>query len=237
MLDGDFNVKVNSDPWQVIPDQWVDLAQARWKEKSKQEKGTLDSIGCDPARGGKDRTSISKRYGMWFDNVLTIPGGDTPNGNSVAGLVVTEIKDKAPVHLDIIGIGSSVYDSLTGMGVHTIPLNSAEGSNALAKDGVLKFSNLRAEMWWKMREALDPDHGDDIALPPDEGLKIELCAPKWTLKSNGILIEAKKDIKIRIGKSTDKADSVIYANRRTLSKKKKRVVKLPEINNTSWACN
>ncbi len=219
MLNGDFNAKVDCDPWQCIPDAHVQAAMDRWVDKpNKQEKGVLEAIGCDPARGGKDRTCISKRFGYWFDRVKVTPGIETPDGGSVARLVVSELSDQAPIQLDIIGIGSSVLDSLKGMGVHVEALNSSSKSMATDRNGNLKFVNLRAEMWWKLREALDPEHGDNLSLPPDPELKIELCSPKWIIKSNGIQIEAKADVKKRIGKSTDKADCVVYANRRTPSK-------------------
>src|SRR4051812_13855711 len=47
----------------------------------------------------------------------------------------------------------------------------------------LGFANKRAEVWWKFREALDPDQpdGSAIALPPDPELRADLCAPTWKL--------------------------------------------------------
>src|SRR6476661_8501015 len=51
------------------------------------------------------------------------------------------------------------------------------------------FANKRAEVWWKFREALDPDQpdGSAIALPPDPELRADLCSPTWKLGADGPL--------------------------------------------------
>ena len=66
-------------------------------------------------------------------------------------------------------------------------------------------------MWWAMREALDPANGDDLALPDDPELLADLCAPKWSLSTSGILIESKDEIIERIGRSPDCGDAVVMA--------------------------
>ncbi len=79
------------------------------------------------------------------------------------------------------------------------------------KARVLEFVNTRAAAWWALREALDPANGQEIALPPSRNLRVELCSPKWEKMATGVKIEAKKDIKSRIGRSTDEADAVVMA--------------------------
>jgi hypothetical protein len=34
--------------------------------------------------------------------------------------------------------------------------------------------------YWRLREALDPHTGDNLALPPDAELEADLKAPKWS---------------------------------------------------------
>ena len=67
----------------------------------------------------------------------------------------------------------------------------AEKSTKVTRDGKLGFVNLRAELWWKFREALDPQTGADIALPPDPALVADLTAPRWKLTPRGIQVELK----------------------------------------------
>ena len=88
-----------------------------------------------------------------------------------------------------------------------------------AKDGK-GFKNLRAEMYWRLREALDPESGDDVMLPVDQILTAELTAPRYVLKGTDYLIEDKGEIISRIGHSPDRADAVVMAwhRRRAVSR-------------------
>lgn len=210
MLLGDFSAGMEDDRWQVIPTAWVDAAMARWTPKAP--KGPMDSIGVDVARGGKDKTIIARRHGTWFDELLCYPGKDTPDGPSVAGLVVTSRRDIAPVHIDIIGVGGSAFDFLVANGVHVLPINNAlTGIKTRTADGTLGFFNKRAELLWRVREALDPMSADPIALPNDSTLKADLCAPRWWLKPVGIQVESKEEIIKRIRRSPDRGDAVVMA--------------------------
>ena len=52
-------------------------------------------------------------------------------------------------------------------------------------------------------------HPGEMALPDDPLLFQELTAPQWTLSTAGIQIEDKDDIKQRIGRSPDRADTLV----------------------------
>jgi len=215
MLHGDFSANVGSDPWQTIPTEWVAAAQERWTDETP---GIMDSMGVDPARGGRDETVIARRYGTWFARLKCYPGPNTPDGASVASLIVQFLKHNAPVHIDVIGIGSSVYDHMKGTGIHSVPVNSAIPTKEMNKANTLRMKNIRAVLWWRMRESLDPANDNPISLPPDKGLREDLCAPRFSLTPGGILIENKEDIKKRIGRSTDKGDAVVLANMNTFKR-------------------
>lgn len=209
MLNGDFSAGIEDDPFQVIPTKWVEDAMARWVKPAKLEP--MDSLGVDIARGGKDKTVIARRHGMWFDEPLDYPGKETPDGPITAGLVISATRDKAPIHIDVIGVGSSPYDFLKEANQHVIGVNVAMESHARDMSGLLEFYNLRSESWWKMREALDPSQNTGIALPPHPGLKADLCAPKWKLQGKKIKVESREDIVSRIGRSPDFASAYILA--------------------------
>jgi hypothetical protein len=211
MLHGDFSAGMEDNPWQVIPTAWVDAAMARWTEEKPDLP--LSAIGVDIARGGKDQTVIAKRYGPWFPRLKKYPGVRTPDGPSVAALVVIEHEGAASIHMDIIGVGGSGYDHVKLVKPHcTVPMNGAEKSMARDRSGQLHFRNKRAEWHWKMREALDPATGDELALPPDREMRADLIAPRWKLTAQGIQIEEKDEIKSRLGRSPDSGEAVIYAN-------------------------
>jgi hypothetical protein len=212
MLNGDFSAGTEDSPWQVIPSAWVQTAMDRWTEDGK--KGEMTSMGVDVARGGRDNTIISTRYEQWYSPLKLYPGTQTPDGPIVAGLAISEQKDSAPIHVDVIGVGTSVVDHLAGNDIQVEAINGAAKAPEHARDksGHLKFRNMRAWLYWSLREALDPKTGKNIALPPDSGLKNELCSIMWKLTAQGIQIDSKDDIIDRLGHSPDKADAVVYCS-------------------------
>ena len=211
MLYGDFKAGREDNAQQVIPSDWVRLAQERWRNRPPPQT-PMTALGVDVARGGRDRTVITARFDNWLDEQRAYPGASTPDGPAVAALVIRARRDDAMVNIDIIGIGSSPYDSLrAAIGERAWAMNASEASEKRDKSGQLGFLNQRAEWWWGLREALDPASGQDLALPPDPELKADLCAPRWKLTPRGIQVESKEDIIKRIGRSPDKGDSAVYA--------------------------
>jgi hypothetical protein len=212
LLYGDFKAAAVVDPWQVIPTEWVRKAQRRWMERER-PKTPLTAIGIDPARGGKDNTSMAKRYDNWFDEITAWPGFVTVDGPQTAELVRMALGDEIPgmTNIDVIGVGSSVYDSLKTIYTGVYPVNVAEGSDFRDRSGKLKMRNKRAEIYWRMREALDPDLGDEIALPPGNEILADLCVARYSVSTAGVTIEDKDEIRKRIGRSPDKGESTLLA--------------------------
>ena len=80
------------------------------------------------------------------------------------------------------------------------------------ESGKYKLYNVRAAAMWKFREALDPEHGDDLRLPRDPELKADLVAHRWRLTPRGIQVKPKQEVKETLGRSPDCADAVFLAN-------------------------
>jgi len=222
LLYGNFAAETALDPDQCIPTAWVRLAQQRWLEREKPNM-PLSGVGNDLARGGKDALTISKRYGTWFDEVIKVPGVNVEDGPAAAKLLWQALADEpyiGYINMDIIGIGSSPYDSAKAMWPGIVKaVNASEHSDYIAMSKtqppqpLFKMKNVRAEYHWRMREALDPEHGDDIALPPGNEIISDLCAAKFKLLAGGVIaIEEKKDIKERIGRSPDVGEAIMLAN-------------------------
>lgn len=210
MLRGDFNAGRDDDPFQVIPTQWVREAQARWEKRDR--KGPMTAIGVDVARGGADFTVLAPRHGNWYDELTPLPGSATPNGPTTAGAVVSLVRNGASIHVDVIGVGSSVFDFLDANGLNVTGVNASEASLATDRSGRLPFMNVRAQMWWQFREALDPQYDEGVALPPDDMLRSDLCAPRWKMTQRGIQVESRDDIVKRIGRSPDRGTAVVLAS-------------------------
>lgn len=209
MLHGDFQAGIEDDPWQVIPTSWAEAAMNRWTRPDKLPE--MISVGVDVARAGKDQTIIARRHGMWFDEPLAYAGSQTPDGPTTAGLVIAAMRDRAVIHIDVIGVGSSPYDFLTEAQQQVIGVNVAESPTSLDKTGRLKFRNLRSQLWWQMREALDPQSNTGIALPPSNELLADLCAPTWKLTGSTLAVASREEILDKIGRSPDFASAYVLA--------------------------
>jgi len=213
LLHGDFNASNMPNPFQVIPAEWVRAAQKRWLERERPAT-PLTAVGIDPSRGGVDKTSLSKRYDNWFAEVKSWPGVLVKDGAILAEFARQELHDEEPayINIDVSAIGSSGYDHLKPMYKNVIPFNPAEASDYRDKSKKLKMRNKRAEMYWRMRDALDPSTGEDLALPPSTELLADLCSARYEVSSAGVLIEDKKEIIARIGRSPDEGEAVMMAH-------------------------
>lgn len=209
LLDGDFSAIGASELFQVIPSAWVVKAQERWRYSVAPEI-RMSALGVDPSRGGRDETVLSPRYGAWFAEQFVYPGKTIPDGPECVRHILAH-RDEAPVHLDVGGIGSSVYDILVSNEIPVVALNGASASSGTDRSGKILFFNKRAQWHWEMREALDPVTGYNLALPPDPQLRSDLCAARWIPAGRGIKIESKDGIKERLGRSPDRGESLIYA--------------------------
>lgn len=214
MLYGDFEAGLQDSPWQVIPSAWIDAAMARWVGHSP--RGEQLSVGVDIARGGKDQTVIATRWEHgqnkhWFAPLVTHAGKDTPDGHSTAGLIIAEHRHQAPLHIDVIGVGASPYDVLNDAGLPAIGVNMSASATSYDRSGRLEFSNMRSQIWWQLREALDPANDTGIALPPDNELRVELATPTWKLKGKTIYVLSREEIVEKIGRSPDRATAVALA--------------------------
>jgi len=226
LLYGNFGATPADHEWQCIPTAWIKAAQARW---TGEPTGPMTALGVDCARGGRDNMSMAPLHGNHFASMVNIPGPDVTTGQLAAKHIHQTWRDGAVVNIDVIGIGSSVYDSMQGEDIHNpriCAINTGEGApetssgqKSTDKSEMLTFKNLRAFAWWKFREALDPMTGRNIALPPDSRLAADLAAPRYWIAGGVIHIEPKYPtathntaIVKRLGRSTDDGDAVMNAS-------------------------
>jgi hypothetical protein len=160
--------------------------------------------------------TIAPRHGFWFAPLIKIPGIEVPTGPLAAARIIMARRDGAPVLLDVIGIGTSVYDKLIENNIDVEAMIGNQKTNEQSKDGLFWFRNTRALWWWRLREGLDPDSGNNIQLPPDKKMAEDLAAFTYTIGDGSIVqVESKKEAKIRLNRSPDAGDAVIYANAHT----------------------
>lgn len=209
--DGNFMATRSDSDKQVIPTQWIIEAQSRWTERPPEGEAMV-AIAADIAQGGNDNTVITYRHRGWFAPQVVRKGVDTPDGASVVALIMANRRDGAEIVLDMGGgYGGAASERLNDNNVPHVRFNGANASMKKTKDGTLGFVNRRAEVYWIMREELDPEQegGSPIALPPDPELRSQLAAATYKVTMRGLQVEAKDEIKKRLGVSPDKADSAV----------------------------
>lgn len=211
---GDFTVGLQDDPDQAIPTEWVRQAQERWQPVPPVGV-PMCSIGCDVAQGGADKSTLAPRYDSWFGRIVERPGADTPTGTEVAALVMAHRRDNAEIVIDVGGgWGAEAYGHIRANGIdNAVAFMGVKASSKRTVNNQLTFQNVRTEAYWRLREALDPSQpgGSQIALPDDRVMLADLCAPRYTVRSNGIVLEAKDEVTKRIGRSPDRGDAVVMA--------------------------
>ena len=207
---GLFNVAKTDHPMQVIPTSWLKAAQARWNPE--QPEAVLSAVGTDIARGGDNKTVLAKRYGTWLAPLLKYPGIETPDSTTAVEKIVLALGGRrAAINLDVVGVGSGVYDNLRRAGFPVAGISGGSKSDRRDRSGLLAMRNIRAAMYWAFREMLDPIDGENIALPPDPELLADLSAPRWHMSLQGIQVEDKDAIIQRLGRSPDCGDAVVMA--------------------------
>ena len=182
----------------------------------------MTTIAGDVAQGGGDKFVLSRRHDFWFDELISIPGDQTPDGGAQAGQFIRYRKGPAKMVVDLGGgYGNSCYEILRDQ-LGTESVVGFKGANTSARrtrDSQLKFSNVRTAAYWGLREALDPAQpgGSIIELPPDNELLSDLTAVHYEIRRGAgglstIIAEPKEKITKDLGRSPDRGDSVVMAN-------------------------
>lgn len=212
-LEGDFSVCLLDDPWQVIPTAWIKAAQSRWVQNGY-ECEPITSAGFDVAYGGSDRTVFVAKHGNWFSMPEVWSGAQTDSGEKAAKLASQKMGgSQAFMNTDVIGYGAAAFEFCQKEGINVVPVNFGESASHLTDSRqVLSFLNVRAHAYWQLRDALDPDLGANIALPPHPDLLAELAAARYELVGGKLKLEPKDEITERLGRSPDLADAVVLAN-------------------------
>ncbi len=160
--------------------------------------------GLDVARYGGDSSALCVRQGNTVFEIKTFGSMDLMQ---LCGIIknrydeTTALDRPSEILVDVIGLGAGVVDRLSEQNLPARGINVAEAP-ATSKN----YLNLRAELWFKVKEWLA---GRDCCLPDDDELVAELASPVYKYTSSGkIKIESKEEMKKRGIKSPDKADAL-----------------------------
>jgi hypothetical protein len=94
-----------------------------------------------------------------------------------------------------------------------LPVYTLESSSGVYVSGGIVSKNCRTAAWHGLRNLLDPSANPSVCLPDDDDLLSDLSAPhgKEPLSGGVLRMEAKDEIRARIGRSTDRGDAVVQA--------------------------
>lgn len=169
-------------------------------------------LGCDVARYGEDATEVYVAQGghAWQPHGgRNIRGAD---GASVAKQLALLAKENGCVSIavDVGGVGAGVIDSLYDLQARgemspDVEIH-ANDFGARATDPT-QHADRRTELWHRLRDWLR----EGGAIDPDEILEEELLAPSYKWVGQAVRLEAKPDIKKRLGRSPDRADALALA--------------------------
>ena len=159
-------------------------------------------IGCDVARGGEDSTAIAILENNKILPIITLNKFDVVEVTREVQNISDTYKP-LNIYVDVIGIGAGVVDNLLHSGYPVIGINVAK--SAWNKD---RFKILRDELWWNLRECVNPRADNPVLLPDDKILLKEISKVSYGYRSGKIEIESKDDMKKKIGHSPDRADAV-----------------------------
>jgi hypothetical protein len=191
----------------LIPLSWIELANERWRELQGRGRGSL-RLGVDVAGMGRDltvnafrRSNVVEKFKVYSrqDHMVTV------------GKVKNELTERGDfAYVDALGEGAGVYSRLTEQKVNAICVKYSFSAKDLTDlTGQRTFANMRAYIYWAMRDALDPAFDGDLALPPIDELTQDLTETRFKVRSNGdIIIEEKDEIKKRLKRSPDYGDAV-----------------------------
>ena len=213
LLHGDFSLSIKPDPWQVVPNNWVKNSNKLWKEHH--ENGEMSKYmktnvvyGLDVAEGGGDKTALVKITGRYVQWIEYITEENTMKQANWVAMKMSGDK-RAPIAVDAIGVGLGLAQRLKQLGFTVMPIKVSRSTKRKDETGYFGFMNLRSEIWWRVRERLNPEKTDCILIPEDRRLFSEITAPRYEIDGNAdIKIEGRDKIMERLGHSPDGASAL-----------------------------
>lgn len=198
----------------LIPYEWIEAANKNWQiyQEEQPVNNKQEVLGVDIAGMGRDESVICHRFDNYVERFESHQSAGKADHMHVAGMLIKPLSNKRTMaFIDTIGEGAGVYSRLQELGYeNAVSCKNSEGADGLNDvTGVYEFVNMRAYLYWAVRDWLDPKNKNNPCLPLNDKLMEEATEIKWSFQSNGkILIEKKEDIKKRLKRSTDYFDTL-----------------------------
>ena len=189
----------------VVPLPWVRAAIDR--EQDTTRRGT-PHLGVDVARFGDDLTVVTRRDGDAVSVLWETHGKDTQEIADWLEVYCADHEDRrGDIIIDDVGVGGGVTDACRRRGLSGWGIVAFQGgSKARRKE---RFFNLNAEVWWEMRNWLDPEKGSQAQLPDHATLRSQLAGRVYQVQGDRrIRLQSKEEMRKGGLRSPDFADSL-----------------------------
>jgi len=211
-LDGDWSAIEGVT--QIIKMAWLEAA----KERTPVPEILKHYLVCDTARFGDDETVMGR-----FENTNVVEKlvfGQTKSTEISARLAIESNKHgKIPIVVESVGsdLGAAVVDELSALGHTALVYCPQAASHVLNPDtGKPKYYNIRAEAWWTAAEMLASGFVEwngikyTVACSNiDSDTIAQLLQPTYDFRNSQLIVEPKKSVKERLGRSPDHADMFV----------------------------
>lgn len=188
------------------------LIQLAWIEQASKSTEYRDGIpvqaGVDVAGPGEDETVVAVRQGP---RILALQAFASPDsrGDVLAFLRPWQHRGLSQVNVDSIGQGYYFAQHLRDYGLPVREVNVGEGSAIVDDHGNAKYSNLKAELYWSLRERF---RDGDVTGLVDRVAASQLAGLLYKHDPKGrVVIESKEDARKRGVKSPDRAEAIMLA--------------------------
>lgn len=206
----------------VVPFDWIEAARLRPVPTADPRHYVV--MGVDVARMGEDDSALVVRQGGRVMHLDTWHGHDVVQtaGRVVAACRILLDQKQAPIYIfvDGVGVGAGVVDVLRAnewldaVGIAVIDVQAGASSPDE------ECQRLRDALWWRVREAFDPQRGAQgedapVFLPSldaemTQRLVDELASPKFAFTPSQLVkVESKDEMKRRGVESPDLADAYV----------------------------
>lgn len=197
---------------QVVSYELVSRAIARRQDHKPDWRG-LVQVGVDIAYTGSDESVLFVNAGGYVLEPHVWRGMDTISSANIIWEKLKEIRQNGPRRIRVLvdqGGVVGVVDQLKSIArkeraswVEIVPVYFG-GAPADAKT----FTNMRAELYWRMRDAI---RDEKVSIPNDTKLIAELIEHRYFYAGGRIQIESKESVRSRLGRSPDRADALALA--------------------------
>lgn len=210
----------------MIRMEWLERAARNYDDVSLRTRLSegVKARGVDVANSDSgDRAAVARFQGSVLYEVESFQCPDANDlGTAVALEAIEEAIAAIDIGIDAIGVGAGTvnevrrangYENVQALysaaAAYKGDMKGATGQTYEWVPDANRFFNLRAQMWWTLREDLRQNR---LAIRRNANLFRELTSVEYRIFSGEVRVEEKAELKKRLGNSPNEGDATVYGN-------------------------